>query len=166
MDELAKIDRVVRRRVPGAPHETLLVLDATVGQNAVRQLQAFKATVDVSGIILAKLDSSARGGIIVALQQEYGVPVKLVGTGEGLEDLEAFDPQAFVEAELEAERATGPQVVGDELLQHDGTSTSQRCAIAPTSAIGIGGAFIARAFASLVIHGCATCPSKRWSTRA
>ncbi len=68
--------------------------------------------------------------------------------------------------QLEAERATGPQVVGDELLQHDGTSTSQRCAIAPTSAIGIGGAFIARAFASLVIHGCATCPSKRWSTRA
>jgi fused signal recognition particle receptor len=98
MDELAKIDRVVRRRVPGAPHETLLVLDATVGQNAVRQLEAFKATVDVSGIILAKLDSSARGGIIVALQQEYGVPVKLVGTGEGLEDLEAFDPEAFVEA--------------------------------------------------------------------
>jgi fused signal recognition particle receptor len=73
-------------------------LDATVGQNAVRQLEAFKATVDVSGIILAKLDSSARGGIIVALQQEYGVPVKLVGTGEGLEDLEAFDPEAFVEA--------------------------------------------------------------------
>lgn len=98
MDELAKIDRVVRRRVPGAPHETLLVLDATVGQNAVRQLEAFKSTVDVSGIILAKLDSSARGGIIVALQQEFGVPVKLVGTGEGLEDLEAFDPHAFVEA--------------------------------------------------------------------
>jgi fused signal recognition particle receptor len=98
MDELAKIDRVVRRRVPGAPHETLLVLDATVGQNAVRQLAAFKATVDVSGIILAKMDSSARGGIVVALQQEYGVPVKLVGTGEGLEDLEAFDPRVFVEA--------------------------------------------------------------------
>jgi fused signal recognition particle receptor len=98
MDELAKVDRVVRRRAPGAPHETLLVVDATVGQNAIRQLGAFKAAVDVSGIILAKLDSSARGGIIVALQQEYGVPVKLVGTGEGLDDLEAFDPEAFVQA--------------------------------------------------------------------
>ena len=98
MEELAKIDRVVRRRIPGAPHETLLVLDATVGQNAVRQLEAFKAAVDVSGIILAKLDSSARGGIIVALQEEYGVPVKLVGTGEGLDDLATFDAGAFVEA--------------------------------------------------------------------
>jgi fused signal recognition particle receptor len=98
MEELAKIDRVVRRRLPGAPHETLLVLDATVGQNAVRQLEAFKAAVDVSGIILAKLDSSARGGIVVALQEEYGVPVKLVGTGEGLDDLATFDPEAFVEA--------------------------------------------------------------------
>lgn len=98
MDELAKIDRVIRRRVPGAPHETLLVLDATVGQNAVRQLEAFKTVVSPSGILLAKLDSSARGGIIVALQQEHGVPVKLVGTGERLEDLEPFDPDAFVEA--------------------------------------------------------------------
>src|SRR5690606_19342889 len=66
----------------------------------------------------------------------------------------------------EAERATGPQVVGDELLQHDGTSTSQRCAIAPTSAVGIGGTLVGRVFGSLVIHGCATCPSKHWSTRA
>jgi fused signal recognition particle receptor len=98
MEELAKIDRVVRRRVPGAPHETLLVLDATVGQNAVRQLEAFKAAVEVSGIILAKLDSSARGGIVVALTEEYGVPVKLIGTGESLEDLAVFDAQAFVEA--------------------------------------------------------------------
>jgi len=98
MEELAKIDRVVRRRLPGAPHETLLVLDATVGQNAVRQLEAFKAAVDVSGIILAKLDSSARGGIVVALQEEYRVPVKLVGTGEGLDDLATFDSEAFVEA--------------------------------------------------------------------
>jgi fused signal recognition particle receptor len=98
MEELAKIDRVVRRRMPGAPHETLLVLDATVGQNALRQLEAFKAAVDVSGIILAKLDSSARGGIVVALQEDYGVPVKLVGTGEGLDDLATFDPEAFVEA--------------------------------------------------------------------
>lgn len=97
MDELIKIDRVVRRRLDGAPHETLLVLDATVGQNAVRQLEAFKAAVDVSGIVLAKLDSSAKGGIVVALREEYGVPVKLVGVGEGLQDLAVFDPDAFVE---------------------------------------------------------------------
>lgn len=97
MDELMKIDRVVRRRLDGAPHETLLVLDATVGQNAVRQLEAFKAAVDVTGIVLAKLDSSAKGGIVVALREEYGVPVKLVGVGEGIEDLAVFDPDAFVE---------------------------------------------------------------------
>lgn len=98
MQELEKIDRVVRRRLGGPPHETLLVLDATVGQNAVRQLEAFKKVVDVSGIVLAKMDSSARGGIVVALQEEFGVPVKLVGTGEKIDDLETFDPDAFVEA--------------------------------------------------------------------
>ena len=103
MQELEKIDRVVRRRIEGAPHETLMVLDATVGQNAVRQLEAFKGTVDVTGIILAKLDSSSRGGIVVALRQEHGVPVKLVGTGEGLGDLSAFDPDAFVEAVFASE---------------------------------------------------------------
>lgn len=97
MEELKKVDRVVRRRLDGAPHETLLVLDATVGQNAVRQLQAFKEAVEVTGIVLAKLDSSAKGGIVVALQEEFGVPVKLVGVGEGLDDLETFDPDAFVE---------------------------------------------------------------------
>ncbi len=97
MDELAKIDRVVRRRLDGAPHETLLVLDATVGQNAVRQLETFSKAVTVTGIVLAKLDSTARGGIVVALQQEYGVPVKLVGVGEGIDDLEVFDPGTFVD---------------------------------------------------------------------
>ena len=75
----------------------MLVLDATVGQNAVRQLEAFKKVVDVSGIVLAKMDSSARGGIVLALQEEFGVPVKLVGTGEQLADLETFDVDAFVE---------------------------------------------------------------------
>ncbi len=97
MEELRKVDRVVRKRLPGAPHETLLVLDATVGQNAVRQLGAFREAVAVSGIVLAKLDSSARGGIVVSIQEEFGVPVKLVGVGEGLEDLETFDPDAFVD---------------------------------------------------------------------
>ncbi len=100
MDELAKIDRVIRRRLEGAPHETLLVLDATVGQNAVRQLEIFRKAVSVTGIVLAKLDSTARGGIVVALQQEYGVPVKLVGVGERAEDLEVFDPRAFVDGVL------------------------------------------------------------------
>jgi fused signal recognition particle receptor len=98
MEELTKIDRVVRRRIDGAPHETLMVLDATVGQNALRQMEAFSKAVAVSGIILTKMDSSARGGIVVALEEEYGIPVKLVGTGEGLEDIESFDPPAFVDA--------------------------------------------------------------------
>ena len=102
MRELEKIDRVVRGRIDGAPHETLLVLDATVGQNAVRQLAAFKDVVDVSGIVLAKMDSSGRGGIVVALREEYGVPIKLVGTGEGLADLERFEPRTFVEAVFES----------------------------------------------------------------
>jgi fused signal recognition particle receptor len=101
MEELRKIDRVVRRRVEGAPHETLLVLDATVGQNAVRQLEAFRQAVDVTGIVLAKMDSTARGGIVVSLQEEFGVPVKLVGVGEGLDDLEAFDADAFVDGVFE-----------------------------------------------------------------
>ena len=101
MKELEKSDRVVRRRVEGAPHETLMVLDATVGQNALRQVEAFAKVVAVSGIVLAKMDSSARGGIVVALRQEHGVPVKLVGTGEGLGDLEGFDPQAFIEGVFE-----------------------------------------------------------------
>jgi fused signal recognition particle receptor len=97
MEQLKKIDRVVRRRLEGAPHETLLVLDATVGQNAVRQLQAFREALDVTGIVLAKLDSSARGGIVVSIQEEFGIPVKLVGVGEGLDDLETLDPESFVE---------------------------------------------------------------------
>lgn len=98
MEELAKIERVVTRRIEGAPHETLIVLDATVGQNAVRQLEAFSKVVNVTGIVLAKMDSSARGGIVVALQQEFGIPVKLVGTGEALDDLESFDAKAFADA--------------------------------------------------------------------
>ena len=97
MEELTKIDRVVRRRIEGAPHETLMVLDATVGQNAVRQVEAFSHAVDLTGIILSKMDSTARGGIVVALREEYGIPVKLIGTGEGLQDLESFDIDGFVD---------------------------------------------------------------------
>lgn len=100
MEELRKIDRVVRRRLEGAPHETLMVLDATVGQNAVRQVEAFSEAVAPTGIVLAKMDSSARGGIVLALQEEFGIPVKLVGTGEGLDDLETFDLEAFLDGIL------------------------------------------------------------------
>ncbi len=97
MEELRKVDRVIRRRLAGAPHETLLVLDATVGQNGVAQLRAFREIVEVSGIVLAKMDSTAKGGVIVAIQAEFGVPVKLVGTGERPGDLEEFSPEEFVE---------------------------------------------------------------------
>lgn len=97
MDELTKVKRVIARRLPGAPHETLIVLDATVGQNALAQVRAFRDAVNPSGILLAKMDSSARGGIVVALRQEFGLPVKLVGVGEGPEDLQPFDANAFLE---------------------------------------------------------------------
>ena len=98
MRELGKIQKVVERKIPGAPHEVLLVLDATVGQNAVNQARQFSEHVTVTGIILAKLDGSAKGGIVVGIQDNLKVPVKFVGLGETLEDLEAFDPASFMEA--------------------------------------------------------------------
>ncbi|MEX2530575.1 MAG: signal recognition particle-docking protein FtsY [Gemmatimonadota bacterium] len=101
MEELKKVDRVIRRKEEGAPHETFIVLDATVGQNAVRQVKSFGEAVESTGIILAKMDSTARGGVVVALLQEYGLPVKLVGLGEGVEDLDAFDPDAFLDGIFE-----------------------------------------------------------------
>ena len=97
MSELEKVGRVISRKLEGAPHETLMVLDATVGQNALSQVRSFQRAVDVSGILLAKMDSTARGGIIVALKEEFGLSVKLVGVGERPEDLEPFDPEAFLE---------------------------------------------------------------------
>ena len=102
MEELEKVERVVARKVEGGPHETLIVLDATVGQNALSQVRAFRDAVDLTGIVLAKMDSTARGGIVVGLQEEFDLPVKLVGTGEGLGDLEPFDARAFVEGIFEA----------------------------------------------------------------
>jgi fused signal recognition particle receptor len=101
MEELQKVDRVIRKKLEGAPHETLIVLDATVGQNARAQVEAFSRVLSLTGIILAKLDSSAKGGIVVGLQEEFGLPVKLVGTGEGLGDMEVFDPQAFIHGVFE-----------------------------------------------------------------
>jgi fused signal recognition particle receptor len=97
MEELRKVERVVRRKLESAPHETLMVLDATVGQNALAQVRTFREVVEPSGIVLAKMDSTARGGIVVALQEEHGIPVKLVGRGEGVDDLETFDVDDFLE---------------------------------------------------------------------
>ena len=105
MEELRKIDRVIRRKIEGAPHETLIVLDATVGQNALNQVRAFRDVVQLTGIVLAKLDSTAKGGVVVALQEEAKIPVKLVGKGERLEDLELFDRQDFLDAIFEPEPA-------------------------------------------------------------
>ncbi len=98
MAELEKVHRVIAKRLPGAPHETLIVLDATVGQNALRQVEAFQAVTELSGIVLAKMDSSGKGGVVVALAKEYGLPVKLIGTGESLDDLAEFDPVDFVQS--------------------------------------------------------------------
>jgi fused signal recognition particle receptor len=99
MDELGKVKRVVERHAPVT--EVLLVLDATTGQNGLVQARVFREVVDVSGIVLTKLDGSAKGGIVVAVQRELGVPVKLVGLGEGPDDLAPFDPEAFVDALLD-----------------------------------------------------------------
>ena len=98
MRELEKIRRVVGKKIPGAPHKTLLVLDATSGQNAIAQAEKFKKIIACTGIILAKLDGTAKGGAIFGIKQKLGLPVKFIGVGEKLEDLEPFDPQAYVEA--------------------------------------------------------------------
>jgi fused signal recognition particle receptor len=98
MEELAKIRRVIAQRLEGAPHETLLVVDATTGQNGVQQARLFHDAVGVSGVALTKLDGSAKGGIAVAIAHELGLPVKLVGVGESLDDLQPFDPRDFARA--------------------------------------------------------------------
>ena len=97
MEELKKIKRVVSRSDPGAPHEVLLVLDATTGQNGLVQARRFTEAVDVSGIFLAKLDGTARGGIVLAICDEMGIPIRFIGTGESVDDIAPFDAQAFVE---------------------------------------------------------------------
>jgi fused signal recognition particle receptor len=101
MDELRKVRNVIAKRMPEAPHETLLVIDATTGQNGLRQALLFREAVDVSGIALTKLDGTAKGGITLAIAQELGVPVKLIGIGESLEDLRPFDADDFAAAILE-----------------------------------------------------------------
>ncbi|MEM6536267.1 MAG: signal recognition particle-docking protein FtsY [Pseudomonadota bacterium] len=98
MDELAKIVRVLKKIDPTAPHATLLTLDATVGQNAISQTQSFKEIADVSGIVMTKLDGTARGGVLVAIAEKFGVPIHFVGVGEGVDDLQPFNAKQFAEA--------------------------------------------------------------------
>ena len=100
MEELKKVNRVVGKAIPGAPHQVWLVLDATTGQNALQQARSFKEAVNVSGVILTKLDSSARGGMAFAIQRELGLPILFAGLGEKPEDLTPFDPDAFVDGIL------------------------------------------------------------------
>lgn len=104
MEELRKIKRVVAKHDPAFPHEILLVIDATTGQNALQQAKVFNEALQITGIALTKLDSTARGGIVLAVAQELGVPVKLIGVGEALDDLQEFDPDAFTDALLGIER--------------------------------------------------------------
>ena len=98
MDELAKIVRVIRKLDASAPHDSVIVLDGTVGQNALSQVKAFQQAADVSGLIVTKLDGSAKGGVVVALAEEFGLPVHAVGVGEGADDLQPFDAQEFANA--------------------------------------------------------------------
>lgn len=101
IEELKKVRRVIARELPGAPHETLLVLDAVTGQNGLQQARVFKEATDVSGIVLTKLDGTAKGGVVISIQEELGLPVKYVGVGEDVEDLQPFDPEQFAQALLD-----------------------------------------------------------------
>ena len=96
MKELEKIVRVIKREVPEGPHEVLLTIDATTGQNGILQAKTFKEVSDVTGVILTKLDGTAKGGIVIAIKKELGIPVKLVGLGENIDDLEVFDPEQYI----------------------------------------------------------------------
>ncbi len=98
MDELEKIRRVMRKIIPDAPHESLLVLDATTGQNGLSQAKSFSQAIGCTGLILSKLDGTARGGVVIAIRQEMGFPVKYIGVGEQADDIEIFDPDSFVDA--------------------------------------------------------------------
>lgn len=98
MDELSKIKRVMSKQIPEAPHEVLLVLDASTGQNAIRQAEEFTRSVEVTGLVLTKLDGTAKGGIVIGISNEFQIPVKYIGVGEKIEDLQVFDREAFVAA--------------------------------------------------------------------
>ena len=98
MNELSKIDRVIARELPGACRENLLVLDATTGQNAISQAKEFKNSAALTGLILNKLDGTAKGGIIISIKRELGIPVKFIGVGEKIDDMELFDSEEFISA--------------------------------------------------------------------
>jgi fused signal recognition particle receptor len=104
MEELAKVVRVVSNKLPGAPHETLLVIDATTGQNGLQQARLFSQAANVTGIVLTKLDGTAKGGIAIAIAHELGLPIKLIGIGESLEDLRPFDAEDFARALFKGEQ--------------------------------------------------------------
>ncbi len=107
MNELSKMNKVIDREFPGAARETLLVLDATTGKNAVSQAKEFSEVADLTGIVLTKLDGTAKGGIVVTIADEFDLPVKFIGLGEGLDDLKEFDPQAFADSIFEGEKENG-----------------------------------------------------------
>lgn len=100
MEELKKIQRVIQKRIPSAPHEVLLVLDATTGQNGLQQAKVFTEAIRVTGIVLTKLDGTAKGGMAIAVQKQLGIPIKFIGVGESMEDLQPFNPEEFVQALL------------------------------------------------------------------
>jgi fused signal recognition particle receptor len=115
MEELNKVYRVIQREVPEAPHETLLVLDATTGQNALSQARTFGASAGVTGLVLTKLDGTAKGGIVIAIRNELDIPVKYVGLGEKMDDLQAFNPEQFVHALFS-------EVIEEEVEKEESTS--------------------------------------------
>ena len=101
MEELRKIHRVIARRIPGAPHETLLVIDGTTGQNGVSQAGAFLEAAKVTGMVVTKLDGTAKGGVILSIMRQFDIPVKFIGVGESADDLIPFDPAAYVDTLFE-----------------------------------------------------------------
>ena len=104
MNELEKVHRIIKREIPDAPHETFLVLDATTGQNAINQAKVFMETANVTGVVLTKLDGTAKGGVVIAIKEELGLPVKWIGVGEGIMDFRPFEPEKFVEALFETDK--------------------------------------------------------------
>ena len=112
MEELQKVRRVIDKAEEGAPHETWLVLDATNGQNAIAQAQIFKQAMEVTGIVLTKLDGTAKGGVILGIADELAMPVRYIGIGERVEDLREFDPEEFVEALFEGQSQQADQASG------------------------------------------------------
>lgn len=107
MNELGKIDRIIKREIPDAPQEVFLVLDATTGQNAITQAKVFMETTHVTGVVLTKLDGTAKGGVVVAIKKELGLPVKWIGIGEGIMDFRPFEPDKFVDALFDAPAEDG-----------------------------------------------------------